>query len=142
MLAYIIRRLILIVPTLFGIMVINFVVIQAAPGGPVDRLIAELKGEGVAATERIGAGALFSAGLVVGVAVAGGLVVGSTGLLQEHLQPLLLGSAAEEVDAAASLETPVPPPAGSSAVVVTSAPCQSLTPSRNPTAGSVEDQMA
>ncbi len=62
MLAYIIRRLILIVPTLFGIMVINFVVIQAAPGGPVDRLIAELKGEGVAATERIGAGARTEVG--------------------------------------------------------------------------------
>ena len=57
MLNYIIRRLLLIVPTLLGIMVINFVVIQAAPGGPVDRLIAQLRGQGVAATERIGAGA-------------------------------------------------------------------------------------
>jgi microcin C transport system permease protein len=42
MLAYIIRRLLLIVPTLFGIMVINFVVIQAAPGGPVEQLIQQL----------------------------------------------------------------------------------------------------
>ncbi|MCH8197966.1 MAG: microcin ABC transporter permease, partial [Proteobacteria bacterium] len=57
MLNYIIRRLLLIIPTLLGIMVINFIVIQAAPGGPVDQLIAQLRGEGVAATERVGAGA-------------------------------------------------------------------------------------
>ncbi|HEX6111313.1 MAG TPA: microcin C ABC transporter permease YejB [Geminicoccaceae bacterium] len=43
MLAYIIRRLLLIVPTLFGIMVINFVVIQSAPGGPVEQLIQQLR---------------------------------------------------------------------------------------------------
>ena len=42
MLAYIVRRLLLIIPTLFGIMVINFVVIQAAPGGPVEQLIQQL----------------------------------------------------------------------------------------------------
>jgi microcin C transport system permease protein len=42
MLAYIVRRLLLIVPTLFGIMVINFVVIQAAPGGPVEQLIQQI----------------------------------------------------------------------------------------------------
>jgi microcin C transport system permease protein len=42
MLAYILRRLLLIVPTLFGIMVINFVVIQSAPGGPVEQLIQQL----------------------------------------------------------------------------------------------------
>ena len=53
MTAYIIRRLLLIVPTLLGIMVINFVIVQAAPGGPVERLIAEISGTGVAATARI-----------------------------------------------------------------------------------------
>jgi microcin C transport system permease protein len=42
MLAYILRRLLLIIPTLFGIMVINFVVIQTAPGGPVEQLIQQL----------------------------------------------------------------------------------------------------
>ena len=35
MLAYILRRLLLIIPTLFGILLINFIIIQAAPGGPV-----------------------------------------------------------------------------------------------------------
>lgn len=53
MLAYIIRRLLLIVPTLLGIMIINFVVIQAAPGGPVEQLISQITGEGAAATERV-----------------------------------------------------------------------------------------
>ena len=41
MLAYIIRRLLLIIPTLFGILVINFIIIQAAPGGPVEQMIAK-----------------------------------------------------------------------------------------------------
>ena len=56
MLAYIIRRLLLIVPTLFGIMVLNFVIIQATPGGPVEQMIAKIKGTGVAATERVSGG--------------------------------------------------------------------------------------
>jgi len=53
MLAYIIRRLLLIVPTLFGIMVINFVIIQAAPGGPVEQVLAQLEQVGGAAAERV-----------------------------------------------------------------------------------------
>lgn len=53
MLAYIIRRLLLIIPTLFGIMVLNFVIVQFAPGGPVEQTIAELKGSAVAVTETI-----------------------------------------------------------------------------------------
>ena len=54
MIAYIIRRLLLIVPTLFGIMVINFAIIQFAPGGPVEQMIAQITGTDVAATARIG----------------------------------------------------------------------------------------
>ena len=42
MFAYIIRRLILIVPTIFGIMVVNFLVVQFAPGGPVEQMIARI----------------------------------------------------------------------------------------------------
>jgi microcin C transport system permease protein len=57
MLAYIIRRLILIVPTLFGIMLINFFVIQIVPGGPVEQLLAELSGEAIEATARFGGAA-------------------------------------------------------------------------------------
>jgi microcin C transport system permease protein len=46
MAAYLIRRLILIIPTLFGIIAINFVIIQFAPGGPVEQVLAELRGKG------------------------------------------------------------------------------------------------
>ena len=44
MLAYIIRRLLLIIPTLFGIMVLNFAIVQFAPGGPVEQMIAQIQG--------------------------------------------------------------------------------------------------
>ena len=54
MLAYIIRRLLLIIPTLFGIMVINFAIVQLAPGGPVEQIIAQITGTDVGATSRIG----------------------------------------------------------------------------------------
>mgnify|MGYP003673377425 FL=1 len=42
------------IPTLFGIMVLNFVVIQFAPGGPIEQIIAEIQGTAVGATARIG----------------------------------------------------------------------------------------
>ena len=54
--AYIIRRVLLMIPTLFGIMVINFLIIQAAPGGPVEQMIQKIKGTGVSATDRISGG--------------------------------------------------------------------------------------
>lgn len=52
MLAYILRRLMLVVPTLLGIMVVNFFIIQAAPGGPVEQMLAQIQGTAVNATER------------------------------------------------------------------------------------------
>ena len=56
MLAYIIRRLLLMIPTLFGIMLVSFVIVQFAPGGPVERIIAQIQGTDVSATARIGGG--------------------------------------------------------------------------------------
>jgi len=53
MTAYILRRLLLIVPTLFGVLLINFAVIQFAPGGPVEQAIAQLRGETVDVAGRI-----------------------------------------------------------------------------------------
>jgi microcin C transport system permease protein len=53
MLAYIIRRLLLVIPTLFGIMVLNFVIVQFAPGGPVEQTIARIKGTVVSVSEPI-----------------------------------------------------------------------------------------
>ena len=51
--AYIVRRLLLMIPTLFGIMAISFAITQFAPGGPVEELIARATGNAVAATARI-----------------------------------------------------------------------------------------
>jgi len=50
--AYIARRLLLMIPTIFGIMAISFLVIQLAPGGPVEQFIAQMTGTGVDATAR------------------------------------------------------------------------------------------
>ena len=54
MLTYILRRLALIIPTLLGILTLTFFIIQAAPGGPVEQMIAQLQGLDVAATARVG----------------------------------------------------------------------------------------
>jgi ABC-type microcin C transport system permease subunit YejB len=51
--AYIIRRLLFIIPTMFGIMLVAFVVVQFAPGGPVEQVIAKLTGADTGATSRI-----------------------------------------------------------------------------------------
>ena len=51
---YILRRLLLIIPTLFGIMIINFAVVQVLPGGPVEQAVAQLTGEAVDVTARVG----------------------------------------------------------------------------------------
>jgi len=56
MAAYFIRRLLLIIPTLFGIMVLNFIIVQAAPGGPIEQIVAKLHGTDVAATARFSGG--------------------------------------------------------------------------------------
>src|SRR3989338_6198020 len=60
MLAYIFRRLLLIIPTLFGILLINFIIIQAAPGGPVEQMIAKLEGFDGATSRIAGGGAEVS----------------------------------------------------------------------------------
>lgn len=52
MYAYIVRRLLLIIPTLLGIMVINFIIVQFAPGGPIEYLLAQMQGTAVDATAR------------------------------------------------------------------------------------------
>jgi microcin C transport system permease protein len=57
MLTYFVRRLLLIIPTLFGIMTLNFLIVQAAPGGPIEQIVAKLHGTDVAATARFGGSA-------------------------------------------------------------------------------------
>ena len=44
--AYILRRLLLVIPTLLGIMVINFALVQFVPGGPIEQIIAQQQGQG------------------------------------------------------------------------------------------------
>ncbi|QJT08433.1 microcin C ABC transporter permease YejB [Oceanidesulfovibrio marinus] len=56
MTSYIIRRLLFMIPTLIGIMTVNFLIIQAAPGGPVEQMITRLEKTEVGALSRVGAG--------------------------------------------------------------------------------------
>ena len=51
--AYIIRRLLLMIPTLLGILFVSFIIVQFAPGGPVERVIAQLTGADTGAASRI-----------------------------------------------------------------------------------------
>jgi microcin C transport system permease protein len=59
---YVLRRLLLIVPTLFGIMVINFIIVQFAPGGPVEQVIAQVSGMSMSTTGAVSAAGQMGAG--------------------------------------------------------------------------------
>src|SRR6476660_4580877 len=56
MTGYIARRILLMVPTLLGILFVSFVVVQFAPGGPVERVLAQLTGADTGGTSRISGG--------------------------------------------------------------------------------------
>jgi microcin C transport system permease protein len=73
MYSYILKRLLLMIPTLFGVMLVTFVVTQFVPGGPVEQLMSQIEG-----------------GAVSGEASSGvhGLYRGATGLDEEHLEEL------------------------------------------------------
>ncbi|MGX1306724.1 microcin C transport system permease protein [Amorphus suaedae] len=94
MASYLLRRLLLIIPTLFGIMLISFLVVQFAPGGPVERVIAQLSGMDVSATARIsGGGGDFASGAEPGTSSAGSSDVaskyrGAQGLDPEFIKEL------------------------------------------------------
>lgn len=62
MLSYIARRIALMVPTLFGILLISFVIVQFAPGGPVERVISQLQNPNASALDRVGGGQTGDAG--------------------------------------------------------------------------------
>ena len=66
--AYIARRILLMIPTLLGILFVSFVVVQFAPGGPVERVIAQLSGADTGASSRVSgsSGGDFSARPQVG----------------------------------------------------------------------------
>lgn len=71
MAAYLLKRILLIFPTLLGIMLISFIIIQFAPGGPIERIIAQISGSEVSATSRIGGGQGD------GIAAQGGAAIGA-----------------------------------------------------------------
>ena len=79
---YLLRRLLLIVPTLFGIMAANFLIVQAAPGGPVDQAIAEMTGEATSTTAAISGSAGGEMGGDAAAAFSGGAssYVGARGI--------------------------------------------------------------
>lgn len=77
---YILRRLLLIIPTLIGIMLLNFVIVQAAPGGPIEQMIAEIEGHGGGALSRATGGG--------GQEVAAGESRGERGIPPELLKEL------------------------------------------------------
>ncbi|MCC8954633.1 microcin ABC transporter permease, partial [Bradyrhizobium sp. Pear77] len=54
--AYIARRIFLMLPTLLGILFVSFVVVQFAPGGPVERVIAQINGADTGGTSRVSGG--------------------------------------------------------------------------------------
>ena len=68
--AYILKRLLLMIPTLFGVMLVTFIVTQFVPGGPVGQLTAQLKGENSAGEASTGAQGLYR---------------GARGLDEEHI---------------------------------------------------------
>src|SRR5215217_1704062 len=91
MIAYIARRLLLMIPTLFGIMLISFVIVQFAPGGPVERIIAQLQGQDSGASSRVsGGGGDFSGGAQgqAGGADTGSRYRGAQGLDPQFIQQL------------------------------------------------------
>jgi microcin C transport system permease protein len=85
--AYILRRLLLIIPTLLGIMVINFALVQFVPGGPVEQVIANMQGQGDVFESFAGSGS--DAGQDMTAAGGGGdKYLGARGLPPELIEEL------------------------------------------------------
>jgi microcin C transport system permease protein len=84
---YILRRLLLIIPTLIGILTINFIIVQFAPGGPVEQIIAEMTVGQVSTTARISGGEGASAPSAGG-GEAGSMYAGAGGLPPELIAQL------------------------------------------------------
>jgi microcin C transport system permease protein len=87
MLAYIARRILLMVPTLLGIMLISFTIVQFAPGGPVERIIAQLQGNDVGGS-RVSGGSSDFAGSARGQATGQSAYRGAQGIDPEFIAQL------------------------------------------------------
>lgn len=71
---YILKRILLMIPTLIGVMLITFMVTQFVPGGPVEKMMAEIEGRGVSGEAAAGS--------------SGGIYQGDRGLDEERLEQL------------------------------------------------------
>jgi ABC-type microcin C transport system permease subunit YejB len=63
MFAYLIKRLLLLIPTLIGVVTLAFVVVQFVPGGPVEQMMMEMKGRGGGSEASGGGGVEYRAGV-------------------------------------------------------------------------------
>ncbi len=91
MAAYILRRLLLMIPTLLGILLVSFVIVQFAPGGPVERVLAQIQGMDTGGTGRFSGGGsdLVGQGAPLGSGdTAGGKYRGAQGLDPAFIQQL------------------------------------------------------
>ncbi len=89
MIGYILRRLALMIPTLFGIMLVNFTIIQFVPGGPVERIIAQVQGQEGGAMSRITGGqGDLGGGMTRGGGDSGSKYRGAQGLDPAYIKKL------------------------------------------------------
>ncbi|MFO7772150.1 MAG: microcin C ABC transporter permease YejB [Roseovarius gahaiensis] len=86
--AYILRRLLLIIPTLLGIMVINFALVQFVPGGPVEQVIANMQGQGDVFDSFSGSGSDAGQDMTSGGGDDNGQYLGARGLPPELIEEL------------------------------------------------------
>src|SRR5207237_1428302 len=92
MTAYIIRRVLLMVPTLLGILLVTFGVVQFAPGGPIERIAAQVRGADTGATSRISGSPTGDLGarnpVQTGSREGASLYRGAQGLTPEYVKQL------------------------------------------------------
>jgi len=86
--AYILRRLALIIPTLIGIMLLSFIVVQFAPGGPVEQIIAEITGQDSSGDRLTGGGSEVNSFDAGGGSEVTGRYRGAQGLDPEFIKKL------------------------------------------------------
>jgi len=84
--AYILRRLLLVIPTLLGIMIVNFALVQFVPGGPIEQIIARMEGRGDVFETIAGGGSEVEEASGAGAAESG--YIGARGLPPQFIAEL------------------------------------------------------
>ncbi len=104
MLAYTVRRLLLMIPTLVGIMIVNFALIQTAPGGPVEQALARLQGVANDATQQISGNMGGDSGNLGGASGATGAAGTASGTNSSAASSRYLGAQGVRPELIAALE--------------------------------------